>query len=283
MVRFRVLRNGTPIFVSDVAEVQIAPMPRHGAVTHDGQGECVAGMVISLKGENAKVVSERVKERIAAIEKTLPHQIKLRPFYDQTEVIDRTTHTLRKNLLEGSLLVIFVLLVFLRDVRAALLVALVIPLAMLTGFIGMRFWGVSANLMSLGAIDFGLIVDGAVVMMENFIRHRGERGQHAVPGQNVDSAIQRLEFFIVAATEVARPILFGVLIIIAVYLPIFTLQGLEGKMFRPMAITVCSAILGSLILSLTVIPVLSEIFFSRFSVSALLITWTVANATGSFF
>ena len=214
-------------------------------------------MVIALKGENAKVVSERVKERIAAIEKTLPHQIRLRPFYDQTEVIDRTTHTLRKNLLEGSLLVIFVLFVFLRDVRAALLVALVIPLALLTGFIGMRFWGVSANLMSLGAIDFGLIVDGAVVMMENFIRHRSERSQHIVPGQNTDSALQRLEFFITAATEVARPILFGVMIIIAVYLPIFTLQGLEGKMFRPMAITVCSAILGSLILSLTVIPVLS--------------------------
>ncbi len=250
--------NGTPIFVSDVAEVQIAPMPRHGAVTHDGQGESVAGMVIALKGENAKVVSERVKARIAEIEKTLPHQIELRPFYDQTEVIDRTTHTLLKNLLEGSLLVIFVLLVFLRDVRAAFLVALVIPLAMLTGFIGMRLWGVSANLMSLGAIDFGLIVDGAVVMMENFIRHRSERGRHVGPRQHADSPQQRLEFFSGAATEVAQPILFGVLIIIAVYLPIFTLQGLEGKMFRPMAITVCSAILGSLILSLTVIPVLSS-------------------------
>jgi cobalt-zinc-cadmium resistance protein CzcA len=122
----------------------------------------------------------------------------------------------------------------------------------------MRFWGVSANLMSLGAIDFGLIVDGAVVMMENFIRHRSEPNQHVVPGQNTDAPIPRLEFFITAATEVARPILFGVMIIIAVYLPIFTLQGLEGKMFRPMAITVCSAILGSLILSLTVIPVLSS-------------------------
>ncbi len=246
--------SGVPILVRDVADVRIAPMPRHGAVTHDGRGESVAGMVILLKGENAKIVSERVKERVAELNRTLPHHIALRPFYDQTEVIDRTTHTLRKNLLEGSLLVIAVLLLFLKDVRAALLVALVIPLAMLTGFIGMRLWGVSANLMSLGAIDFGLIVDGAVVMMENFIRHRGEQQHQA----GSPSHVEPLEFFITAAREVARPVLFGVLIIVAVYLPIFTLQGLEGKMFRPMAITVCSAILGSLILSLTVIPVLSS-------------------------
>lgn len=250
--------NGVPVFVSDVADVEVQPMPRHGAVTHGGQGESVAGMVILLKGENAKVVSERIKSRIADIIKTLPQKITLHPFYDQTEVINRTTHTLGKNLLEGSLLVIFVLFFFLRDVRASLLVALVIPLAMLTGFIGMRFFGVSANLMSLGAIDFGLIVDGAVVMMENFIRHRSEHLPPAVSPEPIAGSPRRLDFFIAAATEVARPVLFGVLIIIAVYLPIFTLQGLEGKMFRPMAITVCSAILGSLVLSLTVIPVLSS-------------------------
>ncbi|MBI3248425.1 MAG: efflux RND transporter permease subunit [Deltaproteobacteria bacterium] len=244
-----------PVLVQDVAEVVVAPMPRHGAVTHDGVGESVSGMVILLKGENAKVVAARVKERIAEIVKTLPHELSLHPFYDQTEVIDRTTRTLLKNLLEGSLLVILVLFLFLRDVRAALLVAAVIPLAMLTGFIGMRAFGVSANLMSLGAIDFGLIVDGAVVMMENFLRHRGERP--ASPPS--DSVAQRLQFFITAATEVARPVLFGVLIIVAVYLPIFTLEGLEGKMFRPMAITVCSAILGSLVLSLTAIPVLASL------------------------
>jgi cobalt-zinc-cadmium resistance protein CzcA len=251
-------KNGIPLFVSDVAEVQVAPMPRHGAVTHDGKGESVSGMVILLKGENAKLVAERIKERVAEIVKTLPHNLTLHPFYDQTEVIDRTTHTLRTNLLEGSLLVIIVLFLFLRDVRASLLVALVIPLALLSGFIGMRLFGVSANLMSLGAIDFGLIVDGAVVMMENFIRHRNENRHltagHAPPA----SPSQRLNFFILAATEVARPVLFGVLIIIAVYLPIFTLQGLEGKLFRPMAITVCSAILGALVLSLTVIPVLAS-------------------------
>jgi cobalt-zinc-cadmium resistance protein CzcA len=245
--------DGVPVFVSDVADVIHAPMPRYGAVTRDGRGETLAGMVIMLKGENGKAVAERVKERIAEIGQTLPSGVTIEPFYDQTEVIDRTAHTVRKNLAEGSLLVIVVLFVFLGDIRAALITAALIPAAMLIGFIGMRLFGVSANLMSLGAIDFGLIVDGGVVMMENFIRRRSEghadrAGHHG----------ERLHLFASAATEVARPILFGVLIIIAVYLPIFALEGLEGKMFRPMAITVCSAILGSLLLSLTVVPVVSS-------------------------
>jgi len=247
-------KEGSPVFVGDVADVEIAPMPRNGAVTHDGKGESVAGMVILLKGENAKAVTDRVKTRIAEMTRALPPGVSLQPFYDQTEVIDRTTQTLRRNLLEGSLLVIAVLFVFLRDVRASLLVALVIPLSLLAGFVGMYQFGVSANLMSLGAIDFGLIVDGAVVMMENFIRRRGAL---TTP---LHGETERRAFFASAATEVARPVLFGVLIIVAVYLPIFTLQGLEGKMFRPMAITVCSAILGSLVLSLTVIPVLASFF-----------------------
>jgi cobalt-zinc-cadmium resistance protein CzcA len=210
-------------------------------------------MVIMLKGENGKAVAERVKQRIQEVEATLPAGVSITPFYDQTEVIDRTAHTVRKNLLEGSLLVVLVLFVFLRDVRAALITAAIIPVAMLIGFIGMRLFGVSANLMSLGAIDFGLIVDGGVVMMENFIRRRADAGRDPA----ADPA-GRLRLFTSAATEVARPILFGVLIIIAVYLPVFTLEGLEGKMFRPMAITVCSAILGSLFLSLTVVPVVSS-------------------------
>jgi cobalt-zinc-cadmium resistance protein CzcA len=242
--------DGVPVFVADVADVAAGPMPRYGAVTRDGEGETLAGMVIMLKGENGKEVAERVKQRIADIAPTLPGGVSITPFYDQTEVIDRTAHTVRKNLLEGSLLVIIVLFVFLRDIPAALITAAIIPVAMLIGFIGMRLFGVSANLMSLGAIDFGLIVDGGVVMMENFIRRRAEaRANHAADVGG------RLQMFTAAATEVARPILFGVLIIIAVYLPIFTLEGLEGKMFRPMAITVCSAILGSLLLSLTVVPV----------------------------
>jgi heavy metal efflux system protein len=249
--------DGTPIVVDDVADVRVGAMPRQGAVTRDGEGESVAGMVIMLQGENGKAVAERVKDRIAEIARTLPAGVSLKPFYDQTEVIDRTAHTVRKNLVEGSLLVVLVLFAFLRDARAALLVAAVIPLSMLVGFIGMRIFGVSANLMSLGAIDFGLIVDGAVVMMENFVRRKSEwRPEAGAPPGSRHEA--RLALFSSAAVEVARPILFGVLIIVAVYLPIFTLEGLEGKMFRPMAITVCSAILGSLLLSLTVVPVASS-------------------------
>jgi cobalt-zinc-cadmium resistance protein CzcA len=250
--------RGVPVLLRDVASIEVAPALRNGAVTRNGQGEVVGGMVIMLKGENARDLAGRVKTRLAEIAATLPQGMKLEKFYDQTEVIDRTTATVTKNLLEGSVLVLIVLFVFLRDVRASLIVAAVIPLSMLVGFIGMRFFGVSANLMSLGAIDFGLIVDGAVVMMENFVRRRvgiGERLAHA-PAHEREGI--RLGLFKSAAVEVARPVLFGVLIIIAVYLPIFTLEGLEGKMFRPMAITVCTALFGSLLLSLTAVPVVSS-------------------------
>ena len=245
--------HGVPVLVRDVATVQIAPMPRQGAVTRDGLGESVAGMVIMLKGESGKTVAERVKARIAEIAASLPAGMSITPFYDQTEVIDRTSETVRRNLLEGSVLVVVVLLVFLQDVRAALITAAVIPLSLLAGFIGMRIFGVSANLMSLGAIDFGLIVDGAVVMIENFVRRGHEQDEE--PDHPHPHSVRRA---IAAAVEVARPILFGVLIIVAVYLPIFALEGLEGKMFRPMAITVCSAILGSLLLSLTAVPVFAS-------------------------
>ncbi len=246
--------EGVPVFVGDVAQVSVGPMPRHGAVTRDGKGESVAGMVIMLKGENGKNVAERVKARVKEIVASLPSGLSIVPFYDQTEVIDRTSHTVRKNLLEGSLLVVLVLFFFLRDLRAALLVATVIPVALLAGFLGMRVFGVSANLMSLGAIDFGLIVDGAVVMVENVIRKREEKGDSVAPGRE-----SPLTFFTSAATEVARPILFGVLIIIAVYIPIFALEGLEGKMFRPMAVTVCSALVGALAVSLTAVPVVASL------------------------
>jgi len=249
--------DSVPVFVSDVAEVTVGEMPRSGAVTRDGKGESVAGMVIMLKGENGKRIAERVKAKVAQIAESLPKGLSIVPFYDQSEVIDRTSHTVRKNLLEGSLLVILVLFVFLKDIRAALVVAAVIPLSMLVGFLGMKVFGVSANLMSLGAIDFGLIVDGAVVMMENFIRRKTEKGAEPAPGE--DAGKKHEAIIGAAAVEVARPILFGVLIIIAVYLPIFTLEGLEGKMFKPMAITVCSAILGSLLLSFTAVPVASAL------------------------
>ena len=251
--------DGVPVLVRDVAQVRTGAMPRQGAVTRDGRGESVAGMVIMLKGENGRTVGERARARIAEIRTSLPAGISVVPFYDQTEVIDRTSSTVARNLFEGSLLVVAVLFFFLRDVRAALLVAAVIPLSMLCGFIGMRVFGVSANLMSLGAIDFGLIVDGAVVMMENFVRRRAD-AEAVLPGDRDGQTRVRLALFTPAAIEVARPVLFGVMIIIAVYLPIFTLEGLEGKMFRPMAITVCSAIFGALLLSLTAVPVGASFF-----------------------
>ncbi len=245
---------GSPVYLRDVAEIVTGSMPRQGAVTRDGKGETVSGMVIMLKGENGKRVIERIKNRLDDIQKSLPAGVRIQPFYDQSEVIDRTIHTVKKNLLEGGLLVIVVLFLFLGNIRGALIVAAVIPLSLLVSFLGMQFFGVSANLMSLGAIDFGLIVDGSVVMMENFIRRLHGRENHKNhPGEEI-----RL-----AAHEVARPIVFGIAIIIAVYLPIFTLEGLEGRMFRPMAITVCSAILGSLIMALTIVPAASAICFRR--------------------
>ncbi|MFN8058968.1 MAG: CusA/CzcA family heavy metal efflux RND transporter [Vicinamibacterales bacterium] len=255
--------EGVPIFVRDVAEVRIEPMPRQGAVTRNGEGESIAGMLIMLKGENGKTVADRAKARLAEIVPTLPKDVSIVPFYDQTEVIDRTAHTVRQNLFEGSLLVIAVLVLFLRDLRASLVTALVIPLSLLVAFIGMEVFGVSANLMSIGALDFGLLVDGAVVMIENIVR-RGEAHEHGPPAEHPHH--ERMSLFASAATEVARPVLFGVLIILAVHLPIFGLEGLEGKMFKPMAITVCAAILGSLLLSLTVVPVVAS-YVLRFRVS----------------
>ncbi len=247
--------QGTPVFLRDLASIEVGPMPRQGAVTRDGMGETVSGMIIMLKGANGKVVNEASKQRLEQIKQTLPAGVEIRPFYDQSEVIDRTIHTVERNLLEGGALVIVVLFVFLGNIRAALIVAAVIPLSMLVGFIGMWLFGISANLMSLGAIDFGLIVDGSVVMMENFIRRL-----HSAHGEEGYSPFQEIRS---AAHEVARPIVFGIAIIIAVYLPIFTLEGLEGRMFRPMAVTVCSAILGSLILALTVVPAASALVFRK--------------------
>ena len=239
------VRAGTPVVLRDVARVTVQPMQRQGAVTRDGLGETVSGMTIMLKGENGLDVIRRVKQRLAAL--TLPSGVRVRPFYDQSAVIDSTIRTVRNNLLEGGILVVAILLLFLGNARAALITAMVIPLSMLVAFIGMRMFGISANLMSLGAIDFGMIVDGAVVMIENAVRrlHRDEE-----PFDAVDRVRE-------AAHEVARPIAFGVAIIIAVYLPIFFLEGLEGRMFRPMAVTVCSALLGSLVLTLTVVPSLA--------------------------
>src|SRR4051794_20826779 len=241
--------GGVPVLLSDVAKVVIGPAPRLGAVLRNG--ETISGMVIMLKGENGKRVIDLVKQKIQSMH--LPEGVKLVPFYDQSAVINGTIATVKKNLFEGFVLVTVVLFIFLGNVRAALITASIIPLAMLISFINMRLFGFSANLMSLGAIDFGMIVDGAVVMMENSIHRLEERRSN----ESGLAAVRN------AAHDVARPMAFGVVIIIAVYLPIFFLQGLEGRMFRPMAFTVCSALFGALILALIVIPVLTSLAFRK--------------------
>jgi cobalt-zinc-cadmium resistance protein CzcA len=248
-------RAGTPIFVTDVATVEIGAMPREGAVTRDGKGEALSATVVILKGANAHTVIKNVTARLAEIRKLLPDGVTLRPFYNQGEVVDNTTRTVFTNLLEGGLLVTLILFLFLRNIRASLITASVIPLSLLVAFVAMRRFGVSANLMSLGALDFGLMVDASVVMMDNFVRKIGYR-EKAPDGET------RLSLMREAAFEVGRPVVFGVCIIIAVYIPIFTLQGLEGRMFKPMAFTVCLAVLGSLALALTYIPAISSFALS---------------------
>ena len=249
-----VTRGATPVRVRDVATVTISSQPRYGAVTRDAKGEAITAVVGMLKGANGRDVVNRVLARIEEIKPLLPPGVHIRPFYNQGEVVARTTHTVFRNLIEGALLVIAVLFLFLRSARASLLTASVIPLALLAAFLAMRSFGVSANLMSLGALDFGLIVDASVVMVENFIRRLS-----ADQGTTGDrhSMLQQ------AAFEVGRPIVFGVAIIIAVYIPIFTLEGIEGRMFRPMAFTVCAAVLASLVLALTYVPAVASYIYAR--------------------
>ena len=242
--------GGTPVYVRDVAMVAPGAMPREGAVSRDGRGETLSGMIVMLKGANGKQVVTLVKERLKAIQPLLPKNVSVRPFYNQGEVVDRTTHTVFVNLFEGALLVTLMLFLFLRDIRASLITASVIPLSMLFAFLLMMRFGVSANLMSLGALDFGLIVDASVVMIENFVRRLAHAG-------HVTEDERRL-LIRKAAFEVGRPIVFGVSIIIAVYIPIFTLEGLEGRMFAPMAFTVCVAVLGSLLIALAYVPMVSS-------------------------
>lgn len=253
-------QNGIPVLVHQVASLKTVPMIRYGAVLHDGEGETVSGEVIALRGANGNKIIREVKAKIRAMH--LPGGAKIIPFYDQSNVINATIHTVKKNLLEAAALVIVILLIFLRDWRAALIVACTIPLALLFAFMGMATFGISANLMSLGAIDFGTIVDGSVVMVENCM-HRLERGEDDSTGENREASgddpeghdpRRVLKTVRLASVEVARPITFGVLIILAVYLPVLTLQGIAGRMFEPMAVTVMSALTGSLLLALFVVP-----------------------------
>ncbi len=240
-------KEGVPVYVGDLGEVVIGAAVRQGAVTADGKGEIVAGIAMMLQGENSRAVVQRVKQRVEQIRKTLPKGVELIPFYDRTELVDRTIWTVVKNLMEGAALVIIVLILLLGNWRGALLVATIIPLSMLFAAILMRLFNVSGNLMSLGALDFGLIVDGAVVMVENAVRKRAE-AQHTGEEDSPERTI------LDACLEVARPVVFAVAIIAIVYLPILSLTGIEGKMFKPMALTVVFALLGSLLLSLTYIP-----------------------------
>ena len=243
--------TGTPILVRNIATVHFAPMVRQGFATENGQGEIVIGVAMMLIGENSGAVAERVKTKLDDIQRFLPKGVRVTPLYDRTDLVRRTIGTVRRNLIEGGLLVLAVLLLLLGSWRGGLIVATAIPLSMLVAFTGMVQAKISGNLMSLGAIDFGLIVDGAVVMVENIIRHLGQRKE--------DESV--METIRDAAQEVARPIFFAVTIIVLVYIPILTLGGVEGKMFRPMAATVLFALAGSLVFALMLMPVLSWFAF----------------------
>jgi cobalt-zinc-cadmium resistance protein CzcA len=247
--------QGVPVRLNDVASVVSASEVRQGAVLADGKGETVAGIVMMLKGENSRAVVDRVKERVKEIERSLPANVRLVPFYDRSELVDRTIHTVASNLFEGAALVILVLLVVLGNWRGAVLVASVIPLSMLFAASCMVAFKVSGNLMSLGALDFGLIVDGAVVMVENAIRRLGHLGVTANYEDKRNTILK-------ACLEVGRPVVFAVAIIAIVYLPILSLSGIEGKLFKPMCITIIFALLGALILSLTYIPAMSTLIFT---------------------
>lgn len=242
--------EGTPVRVRDIAGVALGRELRTGAATQNGQ-ETVLGTVFMLMGENSRAVSERVAEKLKDIQKTLPNNVVLTPVYNRTLLVNATIRTVSKNLLEGALLVCVILFLFLGNVRAALLTALVIPLSMLLTITGMVSNHISANLMSLGALDFGLIVDGAVIIVENCIAHLG-RAQQAC--RRVLSTEERLQVIADATTEVIRPSIFGVTIITLVYLPILTLTGVEGKMFLPMAQTVVMALVSSMLFALSFVP-----------------------------
>ena len=248
-------RAGTPILVRDVAHVAVGPMPREGAVSRDARGEALSVRVIMLKGGNGREVVRQIEAQLDVARGLLPPGVTIRPFYSQGDVVDHTTRTVFRNLVEGGLLVVLILFVFLRNVRASLITASVIPLALFGAFIAMERAGVSANLMSLGALDFGLLVDASIVMVESFVR------QLEADGGRVGG--DRLALFRRAAAEVGRPIVFGVCIIVAVYVPIFSLEGLEGRMFIPMAFTVCAAVVGSLVIALTFVPALSSLVLVR--------------------
>ena len=253
--------EGVPVTLGDVADVQIGPAVRFGAATRDGQGEVVTGVAMQLKGANARVVVSAVKDRIAEIQQNLPPGVVIEPYYDRTELVGRTIATVARNLGEGALLVVVVLLLLLAHLRAGLILASTIPLAMLFAIICMVITGQSGNLMSLGAIDFGLVVDGSLIIVENILRLIKKRQDEPASDDDPiagDEGMRRLVYS--GAAEMVKSAKFGVFIIILVYVPIMALQGIEGKLFRPMALTVSFALIGSLLLSVTYVPVMCSLF-----------------------
>lgn len=251
-------QSGIPVLIRDVATVQYGSPPRYGAMTYNGEKEVVGGIVLMMKGANSASVVNLVKERMVTVQKSLPPDVLIEPFLDRTNLIDRAINTVKTNLIEGALIVIFVLVIFLGNFRAGLIVASAIPLSLLFALALMNLFGVSANLMSLGAIDFGLIVDGAVIIVEATMHFLDEKKFTGKLSQTeMDTAVEA------SASKMMSSAAFGQIIILIVYLPILSLQGIEGKMFRPMAETVAFAILGALLLSLTYIPVMSALFLSK--------------------
>ena len=254
--------NGTAILIRDVATPQLGSAIRYGAMTRDTSGEVVGGIVLMLKGANGAAVINAVKNKIQTIQKSLPEGVVIEPFIDRTKLVDKSIETVKSNLLEGALIVVFVLILFLGNFRAGLIVASVIPLSMLFAVIMMNLFGVTGNLMSLGAIDFGLIVDGAVIIVEAIL-HRISQSKHHHQGITILSKEQMNGEVYQSASKVASSSAFGQIIILIVYIPILTLIGIEGKMFRPMAMTVSFAIIGALILSLTYVPMMSAWLLSK--------------------
>lgn len=261
-------RNGTPVYVRNVADVGIGPEVRRGAVTMNGQGEVTAGIVLKRIYENTEQVIEAVKAKVAEINRALPSGVQVVPFYDQADLIDRAVSTVREALLEGIVLIVVILFLFLGNVRSALIVTAMLPLSLLLAFMLMKYFGFSANLMSLGglAIGIGMMVDGGVVMVENIYRHLSEH-RHALTPDDGNAAgghegrrESPMHLILRSAREVGRPIVFAIAIIIIVFLPLFTLEGVEGKLFKPMAFAISFGMLGSLIFSLTVVPVLCSFF-----------------------
>lgn len=252
-------RGGIPIHISDVGSVRFGSAKRFGAMTKDGEGECVGGIAMMLKGANANVVTKELEARVERVQKMLPEGVRVEPYLNRSELVDRNISTVIRNLIEGALIVFIVLIIFLGNVRAGLIVASVIPLAMLFAFILMRVFGVSANLMSLGAIDFGIVVDGSIVILEGILAHIYSRRLmgRTLSAEEMDREVEA------GASHVARSATFAVLIILIVFFPLLTLTGIEGKYFTPMAKTLVFCIIGALILSLTYVPMMASLFLKR--------------------